>query len=98
MGGERSRELPPEPADRPAGPFRGWSVDLAGPFPPDDSGNKYMAIAVDVFSKWVEATAIPNKRAFTTAAWFYDAVICRWGRPEFIRLDHGAEWEAEFCR
>jgi hypothetical protein len=71
-------------------------VDLAGPFPPDQDGNRYLAVAVDVFTKWVEADPIPDKRAFTTAAWFYDAVVCRWGRPSFIRLDHGSEWEAEF--
>lgn len=96
VGGERATELPPVAADRPGGPFLGWSVNLAGPFPPDADGNRYLAIAVDVFTKWVEADAIPNKRAFTTAAWLYDAVVCCWGRPAFVRLDHGSEWEAEF--
>lgn len=95
VGGNHSRNLSLEPANCPAGPFCCCSMDLDGPFPPDDSGNKYMSIAVDMFSKWVKATAIPDKRAFTTAAWFYDAVVCCWGQPELIKLDHGIKREAE---
>ena len=39
----------------PEGPFKGWSIDLAGPFPRDVDGNQYLVVAVDPFSKWVEA-------------------------------------------
>ena len=53
-------------------------------------------MAVDVYSKWVEATPLQDKRAFTTAAWLYDAIIARWGRPLFIRCDRGGEFEGEF--
>lgn len=53
-------------------------------------------MAVDVFTKWVEADPLPDKRAFTTASWLYTAILCRWGRPAFVRVDHGGEWQAEF--
>jgi Integrase core domain/Integrase zinc binding domain len=82
--------------DAPTRPLLGWSVDLMGPMPPDERGNRYLAVAVDVFSKWVEARAIPDKCAFTTCEWLYDDIIARWGRPLYIRLDRGGEWEAEF--
>jgi len=82
--------------DRPLRPFMGWSIDLMGPLPPDERGCRYLAVAVDVFSKWVEATPITDKRAFTTGDWLYTTVLCRWGRPAFLRLDHGAEWEGVF--
>lgn len=87
---------PAHALDRPARPLLGWSVDLMGPLPPDEHGNKYLAVAVDVFSKWVEATPLPDKCAFTTCEWLYDVIIARWGRPLFIRLDRGGEWQAEF--
>jgi Integrase core domain len=82
--------------DVPTRPLLGWSVDLMGPMPPDERGNRYLAVAIDVFSKWVEARALPDKCAFTTCEWLYDDVIARWGRPLYIRLDRGGEWEAEF--
>jgi hypothetical protein len=94
-------QTPPEIAARPDGPFLGWSIDLAGPFPPDEEGNRWLAVGVDPFSKWVEAQPMRTKHAFSTAAWFYGEVVARWGKPEFVRADHGTEWEAEFrglCR
>lgn len=85
----------PQDVETPNRPFTGWSIDLMGPMPPDENGNRYLAVAVDVFSKWVEATPIPNKRAFTTCDWLFSDIMARWGRPAFIRADHGTEWEAE---
>lgn len=89
------RWLHPLQAVRPTGPFLGWSIDLMV-LPPDDQGHRYLAVAVDMFSKWVEATPICDKRAFTTATWLYDEIVARWGRPLYIRCDRGGEWEAEF--
>jgi Integrase zinc binding domain/Integrase core domain len=77
-------------------PGMGWSIDLAGPFPPDEHGNTYLAVAVDVFSKWVEASPLKSKHAFRTCEWFYTSVIARWGRPAFVRSDNGTEWHSEF--
>src|SRR5512138_763387 len=82
--------------DRPLRPFMGWSIDLMGPLPPDEQGCRYLAVAVDAFSKWVEATPITDKRAFTTCDWLYTVILARWGRPAFVRLDHGTEWEGVF--
>ena len=61
---------------RPVGPFLGWSVDLMV-LPPDDQGHRYLAVAVDLFSKWVEATPLCDKRAFTTTTWLYDEIVAR---------------------
>ena len=36
-------------------PGLGWSLDLAGPFKRDEGGGVYLAVAVCVHSKWVEA-------------------------------------------
>nr|GEZ64403.1 reverse transcriptase domain-containing protein [Tanacetum cinerariifolium] len=36
-----------------------WGIDFMGPFP-SSRGNKYILVAVDYLSKWVEAKALPN--------------------------------------
>nr|GEU73007.1 reverse transcriptase domain-containing protein [Tanacetum cinerariifolium] len=41
--------------------FDVWGIDFMGPFP-SSGGNKYILVAVDYLSKWVEAKAIPTKR------------------------------------
>ena len=41
-------------------PFQGWGIDLIGQiFPPSSRGHKFVLVATDYFTKWVEA--IPLK-------------------------------------
>nr|GEW43475.1 reverse transcriptase domain-containing protein [Tanacetum cinerariifolium] len=39
--------------------FEFWGIDFMGPFP-SSRGNKYILVAVDYLSKWVEAKALPT--------------------------------------
>jgi Integrase zinc binding domain len=96
---ERMGAPPKEPyraAERPILPGRGWSIDLAGPFPADQEGNVYLAVAVDCLTKWVEARPLPSKHAFRCAEWLYSDILARWGKPDWVRTDNGAEWEGAF--
>jgi len=36
------------------------AIDVLGPLPETNQGNKYILIAMDYFSKWPEAYALPN--------------------------------------
>jgi hypothetical protein len=43
-------------------PFRGWGINLIGQIhPPSSKGHKFIVVAIDYFTKWVEA--IPLKIA-----------------------------------
>ncbi|GJR71996.1 reverse transcriptase domain-containing protein [Tanacetum coccineum] len=42
--------------------FDVWGINFMGPFP-SSRGNKYILVAVDYFSKWVEAKALPTNDA-----------------------------------
>ena len=42
--------------------FDCWGIDFMGPFP-SSYGNKYILVAVDYVSKWVEAVASPTNDA-----------------------------------
>ncbi|KAJ8332318.1 hypothetical protein SKAU_G00426730 [Synaphobranchus kaupii] len=48
-------------------PMEQVGVDVLGPFPVTDSGNRYILVAMDYFTKWPEAFAIPDQSAATTA-------------------------------
>lgn len=36
-------------------PFDRWGMDLLGPFPPASGQRKFLIVAVDYFTKWIEA-------------------------------------------
>ncbi|GJV55006.1 reverse transcriptase domain-containing protein [Tanacetum coccineum] len=42
--------------------FDVWGIDFMGPFP-SSHGNKYILVAIDYLSKWVEAKALPTNDA-----------------------------------
>ncbi|GJR09494.1 reverse transcriptase domain-containing protein [Tanacetum coccineum] len=47
-----------------------WGIDFMGPFP-SSRGNKYILVAVDYLSKWVEAKALPTNDARVVCKFFY---------------------------
>ena len=59
-------------------------------------GNKYVLVAVDYFTRWVEAYGIPNQEATTVAKKLVDEVFCRFSPPEQLHSDQGRQFESEF--
>jgi hypothetical protein len=72
------------------------ALDTAGPLPETKSGNKYILVAIDHYSKWCEAKAVADHGAKTAAKFLEDEIICRYGVPRFVLTDNGGEWAAEF--
>ncbi|GJZ05598.1 reverse transcriptase domain-containing protein [Tanacetum coccineum] len=50
--------------------FDVWGIDFMGPFP-SSRGNKYILVAVDYLSKWVEAKALPTNDARVVVKFLY---------------------------
>jgi hypothetical protein len=76
--------------------FHRVALDTAGPLPETKSGNKYILVAIDHYSKWCEAKAVVDHGAKTVARFLEDEIICRYGVPKFVLTDNGGEWVAEF--
>ncbi len=72
------------------------AMDTAGPLPETKTGNKYILVAIDHYSKWCEAKAVADHSAKTAARFLEDELICRYGVPSFIFTNNGGEWGAEF--
>ncbi len=71
------------------------AMDTAGPLPETKSGNKYILVAIDHYSKWCEARAVADHGARTASKFLEDDVICKYGVPKFVLTDHGGEWAAD---
>ncbi|KAG5886025.1 hypothetical protein JTB14_023666 [Gonioctena quinquepunctata] len=75
-------------------PFERIAIDIAGPFPVSDHGNKYILVAMDYFSKWAEAYALPNQEAITVADVLVKEWICRFGIPNGAALGSRQNFES----
>ncbi|GJS23082.1 reverse transcriptase domain-containing protein [Tanacetum coccineum] len=67
--------------------FDVWGIDFMGPFP-SSRGNKYILVAVDYFSKWVEAKSLPTNDARVVVK-FLKFLFARFGTPRAIISDPG---------
>ncbi|CAI2164282.1 16622_t:CDS:2 [Funneliformis geosporum] len=50
---------------------------IKGLLPITKAGNRYIIIAIDYFTKWLEARAIKDIKAKTVVKFLYKGVICR---------------------
>lgn len=95
------RKSPPRHAraplvsSQPGYPFERIALDIMGPLPETDTGNKYIMVVGDYFTKWSEAYAIPNQEAKTVADKLVKEFICRYGAPEKIHSDQGRNFESQ---
>ncbi|XP_042073272.1 uncharacterized protein LOC121813519 [Haplochromis burtoni] len=74
-------------------PMERVGVDVLGPFPVTESGNRYVLVAMDYFTKWPEAYAVPDQSATTTAEKLVEEMFTRFGvrlRPLLPHRGHGA--------
>jgi transposase InsO family protein len=75
-----------------AWPFAQWGLDQVGPLPKSSRGSHtYLLVAVDKFSKWIEAVPITNQEA-TTAVKFFVSIVYRYGVPNSIITDNGTNF------
>jgi transposase InsO family protein len=72
-------------------PFHTISLDSIGPLP-ESNGARYIIIAVDHLTKWVESTALYQLSAHTTATFLFEQIVCRHGCPTRIITDNGPEF------
>ncbi len=83
-------------------PFQLLGVDFMGPFKRSKSGNYYILIVIDHWTKYVVAVALPSFTAELTARAIIDNVVCKFGMFESILSDQGVNFEAnltkEVCR
>ena len=71
-------------------PFAMRGIDMIGEIRPTASnGHHFILVAIDYFTKWVEATSFSTVTKKVMARFSQHNLICRYGVPERIITDNG---------
>ncbi|XP_014489934.1 uncharacterized protein LOC106752716 [Vigna radiata var. radiata] len=72
-------------------PFAQWGMDIVGPLPTGRSQMRFLLVAVDYFTKWVEAEPL-SKISAAQVQKFVWKIICRFGLPKMLITDNGRQF------
>jgi transposase InsO family protein len=74
------------------GPFTKWGIDYTTCNPPSTRGHRYIIIAVDYFTKWVESMLTFKDDGETTSLFLFNQIITRFNVSREIVTDHGSHF------
>ena len=75
-----------------------WShvgLDLVGPLPITERGNRFLAVIVDIATRFCLIEAIPNKSVPVVAVTIRSKVFKIFGSPKILVTDNGTEFVNE---
>ncbi|GAU42123.1 hypothetical protein TSUD_350970 [Trifolium subterraneum] len=75
-------------------PFAWWGMDILGPFPTAARQVKYLIVAVDYFTKWIEAEPLAKIGASHILRFFKRNVLARFGIPQVVHPQTNGQAEA----
>ncbi|XP_048493008.1 uncharacterized protein LOC125493585 [Beta vulgaris subsp. vulgaris] len=72
-------------------PFDMWGMDLLGPFPPASRQRRFLLVAVDYFTKWVEAAHLASITDKQVQQFIWQHLITRFEVPRVLIPNNGQQ-------
>ncbi|XP_076882850.1 uncharacterized protein LOC143531435 [Bidens hawaiensis] len=73
-------------------PFQKWGIDIVGHFPEGTGKAKFLVVAIDYFTKWVEAKPLRTITGERIKRFVWENIVCRFGLPYAIISDNGKQF------
>ncbi|GJU35197.1 reverse transcriptase domain-containing protein [Tanacetum coccineum] len=67
-------------------------IRTSGPFPEEPGKVKFFIVAMDYFTKWIEAKAVATITGNQVKKFMWDNIVCRFGLPREIVSDNGKQF------
>lgn len=77
-------------------PLEYVAVDILGPLPKTEHGNRFLLVMTDRFSKLTRTVPLRSISAFTVAKAFCDQWVFVYGAPRYVLTDNGTQFTAKF--
>ncbi|KAI3825920.1 hypothetical protein L1987_07661 [Smallanthus sonchifolius] len=75
-----------------AWPFCKWAIDIVGPFPEAAGRVKFLIVAIDYFTKWIEAKPLATITGQQVQRFVWENIVCRFGLPKELVSDNGKQF------
>ncbi|GJX94140.1 reverse transcriptase domain-containing protein [Tanacetum coccineum] len=72
--------------------FYKWGIDIAGPFLEGPGKVKFLIVAIDYFTKWIEAKPVATITGNQVKKFVWDNIVCRFGLRGEIVSDNGKQF------
>nr|GEX77723.1 reverse transcriptase domain-containing protein [Tanacetum cinerariifolium] len=69
-----------------------WGIDIARPFPKGLGKVKFLIVAMDYFTKWIEAKPVVTITGNQIKKFTWDNIVCKFGLSEEIISDNGKQF------
>ncbi|XP_070049577.1 uncharacterized protein [Nicotiana tomentosiformis] len=80
-------------------PFVAWGIDVTGPIEPAASnGHRFILVAIDYFTKWVEAVTFKSVTKKAVVDFVHSNIICRFRIPKVIITDNAANLNSHLMK
>jgi hypothetical protein len=79
-------------------PLARWGIDIIGKLPTAHGNLQYAVVAMEYFTKWIEAKPVTNMSSFTMKKFLWQNIICRFGVPRHITVDNGTQFDSQNFR
>ncbi|GJU14019.1 reverse transcriptase domain-containing protein [Tanacetum coccineum] len=73
-------------------PFYQWGMDILSPLPQSVSKVKFIIVAIDYCTKWIEAKPLARITGKEVKKFVWDNVVCRFRLPRIIVMDNGTQF------
>jgi hypothetical protein len=77
----------------PVWPIARWGIDIVGQLPTTPGKYKYAIVAMEYFSKWIEARVVPRITSQVIQKFFWKSIACRFGVPYKVTMDNGKQFD-----
>ncbi|XP_059638806.1 uncharacterized protein LOC132281085 [Cornus florida] len=82
-------------------PFAQWGMNIIGPLPMGKGQVQYAIVAIDYFTKWIEAKPLASIAETNIRNFAWRSIICRFGIPRVFVTDNGKQFDnmkfKDFC-
>ncbi|GKG43053.1 reverse transcriptase domain-containing protein, partial [Tanacetum coccineum] len=69
--------------------FIKWGMDIVGPLSEGPRRVKYLIVAINYFTKWMEAKPVATITGKQIVNFTWDNIVCRFGIPATIIINNG---------